>query len=148
MIVPISLSTTFAQETPGNHKGFECECQPGPPPSLPLTLRCASAPPDWRLLCSRLATRLRMHAGFVSRAPAAAQEPATAHAPGSNPLTPPQYVRTDNPTRRAFEHCLASLEEAKFGMGFASGMAATAAVSLLLRPGDELVCSKDLYGGT
>lgn len=59
-----------------------------------------------------------------------------------------QYSRTANPTRSALETCLASLEEAQFGFGFASGMAAEDAVFRLLRPGDHVVAGKELYGGT
>ena len=58
------------------------------------------------------------------------------------------YSRTINPTRLALERQLASLEEARFGSAFASGMAATAAVLGLLSAGDHVVVSDDLYGGT
>ncbi|PWT78434.1 MAG: cystathionine gamma-synthase, partial [Chloroflexi bacterium] len=59
-----------------------------------------------------------------------------------------EYSRTGNPTRAALEACLASLENARFGLGFGSGMAATSAVLSLLRPGDHIVAGDDLYGGT
>lgn len=60
-----------------------------------------------------------------------------------------EYSRTGNPTRTALEKCLASLEGGEQGAGFASGLAATAAVvSALLRPGDEIAAAADLYGGT
>jgi cystathionine beta-lyase/cystathionine gamma-synthase len=78
---PIHLSSTFAQEGPGKHKGFE-------------------------------------------------------------------YARTDNPTRRTLEHCLAALEGATHGLCFASGCAATTAIMQLLRPGDHVVACDDVYGGT
>ena len=58
------------------------------------------------------------------------------------------YSRTGNPTRTALEHCLASLEGAAHGFCFGSGLAAEDAVLRLLRPGDHLVVSRDLYGGT
>ncbi len=58
-----------------------------------------------------------------------------------------EYSRTANPTRRALESCLASLEEGRFGLAFASGMAAISAVTYLLRQGDHVVCSDDVYGG-
>lgn len=58
------------------------------------------------------------------------------------------YSRTINPTRLALERQLASLESARFGSAFASGMAATAAVLGLLSAGDHVVVSDDLYGGT
>jgi cystathionine beta-lyase/cystathionine gamma-synthase len=59
-----------------------------------------------------------------------------------------EYSRTGNPTRAALEECLASLENARFGLAFGSGMAATSAVLSLLRPGDHIVAGDDLYGGT
>jgi cystathionine gamma-synthase/cystathionine gamma-lyase len=58
------------------------------------------------------------------------------------------YSRTVNPTRLALERQLASLEGARYGSAFASGMAATAAVLGLLSAGDHVVVSDDLYGGT
>src|SRR3970282_2576158 len=58
-----------------------------------------------------------------------------------------EYSRTDNPTRKALQECLASLEEGKYGLAFASGMAAIANVLTLLRAGDHVVASDDLYGG-
>jgi cystathionine gamma-lyase len=59
-----------------------------------------------------------------------------------------EYSRSGNPTRAALETCLASLEGGERGLAFASGLAATAAVVSLLRPGDEVVAAADLYGGT
>ncbi len=59
-----------------------------------------------------------------------------------------EYSRTGNPTRAALEACLASLENARFGLAFASGMAATSAVLSVLRPGDHVIAGDDLYGGT
>ncbi|OHB63866.1 MAG: cystathionine gamma-synthase [Planctomycetes bacterium RBG_13_62_9] len=59
-----------------------------------------------------------------------------------------EYSRAGNPTRSAYEECLASLEEAKFGLAFSSGMAATDAVVSVLRPGDHVVSSENVYGGT
>ncbi|MFN4973174.1 MAG: cystathionine gamma-synthase [Bacteroidota bacterium] len=58
------------------------------------------------------------------------------------------YARGKNPTRTALEKCLASLEGAKYGLCFSSGMGATDAVIKLLRPGDEVITGNDLYGGT
>ncbi len=58
------------------------------------------------------------------------------------------YSRSANPTRRALETCLASLESARHGFAFASGMAATTTVMHLLDPGDRLVSVNDVYGGT
>jgi cystathionine gamma-lyase len=81
VVVPIHLATTFAQESPGRHQGFE-------------------------------------------------------------------YSRSGNPTRGNLEECLASLEGAAHGLAFASGLAATTAVMLLLDPGDHVVFTEDVYGGT
>ena len=57
------------------------------------------------------------------------------------------YARTEHPTRRALEECLASLEGARYGLAFASGMAAIHNVLSLLRHGDHVVSTQDLYGG-
>lgn len=59
-----------------------------------------------------------------------------------------EYSRTDNPTRTAFQKALASLESARFGLAFASGMAAVDTVLKTLRPGDRVLAADDLYGGT
>ncbi|HXE73829.1 MAG TPA: aminotransferase class I/II-fold pyridoxal phosphate-dependent enzyme, partial [Candidatus Nitrosotenuis sp.] len=59
-----------------------------------------------------------------------------------------EYARTDNPTRRAYETCVAALEGGRFGVAFASGLAATHNCLQLLRAGDHLVVSDDVYGGT
>lgn len=59
-----------------------------------------------------------------------------------------EYSRTGNPTRTALESCLASLEEGKYGLAFASGMAATSSVISLLNAGDHVIACNDLYGGT
>ncbi len=59
-----------------------------------------------------------------------------------------EYARTGNPTRTALETCLASLEGARHGICFASGCAATTNVMHTLAPGDHVVSSDDVYGGT
>ncbi|MCK0161383.1 cystathionine gamma-synthase [Allomuricauda sp. F6463D] len=59
-----------------------------------------------------------------------------------------EYSRGSNPTRTALEKSVASLENGNFGMAFGSGMAAIDAVMKLLRPGDEVICTSDLYGGS
>ena len=59
-----------------------------------------------------------------------------------------EYSRTSNPTRKAYEDCLASLESGRHGFGFASGCAASTTVMHLLEAGDHVVASDDLYGGT
>lgn len=59
-----------------------------------------------------------------------------------------EYSRTHNPTRTALQNNLAALENAKHGLCFASGMAAVDAIVKLLKPGDEVISTNDLYGGT
>jgi cystathionine gamma-synthase len=81
VVTPISLSTTFAQEGVGGHKGFE-------------------------------------------------------------------YARSGNPTRSALEAQVASLEEARHGLAFASGLAAEDNILRLLRPGQRILLGNDAYGGT
>jgi cystathionine gamma-synthase len=81
IVPPISLSTTFAQEAVGKHRGYE-------------------------------------------------------------------YSRSGNPTRHALETCVASLEGARHGLAFASGLAAEDAVLRTLDPGDHVIIPNDAYGGT
>jgi cystathionine gamma-synthase len=81
VVTPITLSTTFAQDGVGNHRGFE-------------------------------------------------------------------YSRSGNPTRAALETCVASLEGARHGLAFASGLAAEDNVLRLLSPGDRVLLGNDAYGGT
>ncbi|MDI3260452.1 MAG: PLP-dependent aspartate aminotransferase family protein [Sinobacteraceae bacterium] len=78
---PIYLSSTYAQESPGRHKGYE-------------------------------------------------------------------YSRTQNPTREAYERCVADLESGRRGYAFASGMAATATLLDLLPAGSHVIAADDMYGGT
>ncbi len=59
-----------------------------------------------------------------------------------------EYSRSANPTRTALENALASIENGNFGLAFASGLAAMDAVIKLLQPGDEVVSTNDLYGGS
>jgi cystathionine beta-lyase/cystathionine gamma-synthase len=59
-----------------------------------------------------------------------------------------EYSRTDNPTRRALETCLAALEGAGHAVAFASGMAATTTLALTLKSGQRVVIPDDVYGGT
>tara|TARA_A100001011_G_scaffold219887_1_gene227849 strand:+ start:2786 stop:3949 length:1164 start_codon:yes stop_codon:yes gene_type:complete len=58
------------------------------------------------------------------------------------------YSRSGNPTRNAFEDCMASLEDGIKGYGFSSGVAAISACVELLEPGDHVIAMDDLYGGT
>ena len=59
-----------------------------------------------------------------------------------------EYSRSHNPTRTALQECIAALEDGKFGLAFASGMAAETAILSLLSAGDHLVACDDLYGGS
>lgn len=59
-----------------------------------------------------------------------------------------EYSRTDNPTRAVVEQVVASLEGGRFGLGFASGLAAESTVMHLLKAGDHVIAGDDLYGGT
>jgi cystathionine gamma-lyase len=101
--------------------------------------------------------------GFTTRAIHAGQEPdpttgatiVPIYATSTYTQTAPgvhkgyEYSRSGNPTRTALETALASLEEGEMALAFASGLAATTAVfASLLRPGDEVVATEDLYGGT
>lgn len=67
-------------------------------------------------------------------------------APGKNKGY--EYARTQNPTRQALEKAMASIENGGYGICFSSGMAAIDAVIKLLKPGDEVIATNDLYGGT
>jgi len=58
------------------------------------------------------------------------------------------YSRVENPTREALERSLAILEGGRYGMTFASGMAAIDTLMRLVEPGDHIVCGNDVYGGT
>jgi len=59
-----------------------------------------------------------------------------------------EYSRSGNPTRNALEQNIASTEGGKYGLAFASGLAATATLIHLLQPGDHVICADDVYGGT
>ena len=59
-----------------------------------------------------------------------------------------EYSRTQNPTRSALEECMAAIEDGRYGLAFASGMAAESAILSLLSAGDHLVSCDDLYGGS
>ena len=59
-----------------------------------------------------------------------------------------EYSRTQNPTRHALERSIASLENAKYGLAFSSGLSAIDAIVKLFSPGDEIISTNDLYGGS
>jgi cystathionine gamma-lyase/cystathionine beta-lyase len=58
------------------------------------------------------------------------------------------YARGKNPTRSALENCIAALENAAYGLCFSSGQGASDAIIKLLKPGDEVIATQDLYGGS
>jgi cystathionine beta-lyase/cystathionine gamma-synthase len=100
--------------------------------------------------------------GFATRAIHTAQEPDPATGAVITPIYQTstyaqedvgvhmgyEYSRTDNPTRGVVEQVVASLEQSKHGLAFASGMAAETTITSLLAPGDHVVAGDDLYGGT
>lgn len=59
-----------------------------------------------------------------------------------------EYSRTGNPTRKALEACLAALEGARYGLAFSSGCGATSTILHMLKSGDHVISSDDIYGGT
>ncbi|MCU0400716.1 MAG: PLP-dependent aspartate aminotransferase family protein, partial [Algoriphagus sp.] len=59
-----------------------------------------------------------------------------------------EYSRTHNPTRTALQNSIAALENGKYGICFSSGLGAIDAVVKLFNPGDEIISTNDLYGGT
>lgn len=69
------------------------------------------------------------------------------NSPG-NPLGSFDYSRSGNPNRESLEKCIASLEEARHGIAFSSGLSATVAMLHVLQAGDHVVCVNDVYGGT
>ena len=59
-----------------------------------------------------------------------------------------EYSRTHNPTRTALEKSLAEIEQGNFGFAFSSGLSAIDSVMKLFDPGDEIISTNDLYGGS
>lgn len=73
---------------------------------------------------------------------------ATFRHPGLHQTTGYDYSRLQNPTREELENTIANLENGKYGFAFSSGMAAVSTVLSLFAPGDHIIVSDDLYGGT
>ena len=102
------------------------------------------------------------HYGFATRAIHAGQDPE----PATGAVTVPiyqtstfaqddvgvhkgyEYARSGNPTRTALETALAALDGGRYGLAFASGLAAETTVALMLSAGDHVICGDDVYGGT
>jgi len=59
-----------------------------------------------------------------------------------------EYSRTGNPTRNAYEQCVAALENGKYGLAFASGSSSTATILAMFQTGDHVITVDDVYGGT
>jgi cystathionine gamma-lyase len=59
-----------------------------------------------------------------------------------------EYARTDNPTRTAYQECVAALENGKHALAFSSGLATTDTLLHTLKAGDHVICADDVYGGT
>lgn len=59
-----------------------------------------------------------------------------------------EYARTDNPTRTAYQECVAALENGKHALAFSSGLATIDAILRTLKTGDHVICADDVYGGT
>ena len=94
-----------------------------------------------------------IHAGQTADAETGAVVPpihvsSTFVQPGAGEWGRYDYSRSGNPTRKALETTLASLEGGTGGLAFASGMAATHCATMLLEHGDHLVAGTDIYGGT
>src|SRR5206468_5802473 len=104
----------------------------------------------------------RQHDAFETRAIHSGQEPDASTGAVVTPITLAttfaqdavgthkgfEYARSANPTRTALETCLASLENARHGLAFASGLAAEDAILRTLDPGDHVIIPTDAYGGT
>jgi cystathionine beta-lyase len=101
---------------------------------------------------------MNIHTTLIAHHPALPDVPAptatplhlssTFHQPRATEFGSYDYSRTANPTRDALESLLATLEGAHRALAYPSGMAALAALSTLLKPGDEVLASRDVYGGT
>lgn len=85
------------------------------------------------------------HTGAVSTP---IYQSATFRHPGLNQTTGYDYSRLQNPTREELENTISCLENGKFGFAFSSGMAAVSTILSLFAPGDHIIVSDDLYGGT
>lgn len=101
-----------------------------------------------RRLESILAQAGRSHVEPTGAVSCPIYQTATFRHPALGQSTGYDYSRTANPTRAALETTMAELEGGVRGFAFSSGLAATATLLMLLKPGDHVVVSEDLYGGT
>ena len=95
-------------------------------------------------LCVQLGTATDIHGAI---APPIYQT-ATFQQPGASQFGDYDYTRSGNPTRALLEQQLASLEKAQYARAFASGMAAIASLTSIVKAGQEIIAGNDLYGGT
>jgi cystathionine gamma-synthase len=117
---------------------------------MPRTIRCMSRHPnpDWR------PGTLTVHAGQEpdpatgAVAPPIYQTSTFAQEAVGRPTDGWEYARTGNPTRQRLEDAVAILEGGEHGLAFASGSATAAAIAGLVRPGERVIISDDVYGGT
>jgi cystathionine beta-lyase len=94
--------------------------------------------------CVQLGKANDIHGAFVPPI----YQTATFEQPTATEFGEYDYTRSGNPTRAVLEQQLADLEDAKYACAFASGMAALAALTRIVRPGEEIIAGADLYGGT
>jgi cystathionine gamma-synthase len=123
-----------------------------PPPDRPVTGKQSSKPaepdPNWR------PGTLAVHAGMApdeltgAVAPPIYQTATYAQDGVGSPRGGWEYARTGNPTRSRLEQAIATLEDAEFGLAFASGSATTQVIATLALPGERILCVDDVYGGT
>jgi cysteine-S-conjugate beta-lyase len=94
--------------------------------------------------CVQLGRANDVHGAFVPPI----YQTATFEQPSATEFGEYDYTRSGNPTRAVLEQQLADLEDAKYACAFASGMAALAALTRIVRSGEEIIAGADLYGGT
>ncbi len=122
--------------------------QPGSAAPRTIDIMSRQANPDWR------PGTLAVHAGQEpdettgAIAPPIYQTSTFAQEGVGRPTGGWEYARTGNPTRQRLEDAIAALEDGTHGLAFASGSAAAAAIAGLVRPGERVLISDDVYGGT
>ncbi|MDR0525479.1 MAG: PLP-dependent aspartate aminotransferase family protein [Spirochaetaceae bacterium] len=102
---------------------------------------------EWgrKTLAARGASLFEPHTGAISTP---IYQSSTFRHPGLYESTGFDYSRVTNPTRLELERTLALLEHGRFGLAFATGMGAISSIIKLYKPGDHIIVSEDLYGGT
>ena len=144
---------THSTGRPSSHPAGEGEASGGAEPTSTTDRNPAGAgadhgDPSWRL------DTLAVHAGLEpdpltgAVAPPIYQTSTFEQEAVGRPRGGWEYARSGNPTRSRLEASIAALEGARFGLAYASGAAATASIASLVLPGEEVVVSDDVYGGT